>query len=193
MGINLKPKDEDEQCFEDVCENELPVVEKSPMHKFILALLGVFMIIFFMSYFVLGPNILSIIGGFVESSRIDEDNLVAVVDNVTIVFTGEVYSELKQLYMSSEGNEFKACLLGAGDGKSYNISSISMPKTYGRDFNFVVAEPCPAGTLVDFHSHPENHCIPSYQDVKLFQKLKEKDLFVIMGVMCNLDRFNFYR
>ena len=47
--------------------------------------------------------------------------------------------------------------------------------------------------LVDLHTHPFKHCLPSDVDLESFKQFKKMNKDAIMAIMCEKDRFNFYR
>ena len=78
------------------------------------------------------------------------------------------------------------------DNGDYIINEIYIPKTYTQTSNEVVSEFCSKDTIVDMHSHPLKHCLPSEQDFNSFKSFKEISNNAIMSVMCERGRFNFY-
>ncbi|MFH0752820.1 MAG: hypothetical protein V1914_04475 [archaeon] len=179
--------------FDNIKEEDIPEIrEKGLLNKFLVMFMGLFMIFLFLSYFLVGPSTMSIIAGMFGSDILNEEQLVVVKGNLTISFSEGVYSELKQLYLDNPRHEFKVCLHGTKDGTTYAITEVIIPETFEQEFNYVVARPCPPNALIDFHSHPEKHCTPSYHDVQLLKRLKENNPDLIMAVMCTLDRFTFY-
>ena len=177
-----------EEILKDLKKEE----KHSPWKKPLLILLSLLTLILFLFAFVLDPAALSILGGLLESSRLDENSLTIQKKEVTLSFTLETYKTLKELFIQNEGREFKACVLGTKENVTYNLYRVFVPETYFQEFSKVVAAPCPAETLIDLHSHPLNHCIPSYHDVQVLKALKGKNSEIILGVMCNVGRFNFY-
>jgi len=173
---------------------ELPELfsEESHYKKYFVLVGGIFLLLLFLSYFLLGPNTMSIIAGSFESDTVNENSLMVEAEGVNVSFSSNVYATLKQMYLDNPEHEFKACLHGSIDGGTYSIDKVSVPTMFEQEFDHVVAEPCPPDTLVDFHSHPEKHCIPSYHDVQLLRTLQESNGDMLMAVMCGTDKITFY-
>ena len=166
--------------------------ERGPFYKAFVIVVSLFILVLFLSYLLVGPDTMDILAGSFESDVVDESRLVLIKDNITFAFSEEVYAELKQMYFDNQRNEFKACLHGSHVGDEYVFTKVVVPETFEQEFDHVVAEPCAPDALADFHSHPEKHCIPSYHDVKLLERLREYNPGLIMIVMCGVDRFSFY-
>ena len=183
----------EEDLLAGIDENNLPEVkEKGLLYKVFIIVMGLFIAFLFVSYLLVGPHTMDIISGMFESDIVDEGRLVLVKGNATLAFSGGVYGELKQMYLDNPRHEFKACLHGSKDGSSYFLTEVAVPETFEQKFDYVVAKPCTKDALVDLHSHPEKHCIPSYHDVKLLERLRERNPGLVMAVMCGVDRFTFY-
>jgi len=164
-------------------EEEL-IYEEPKWKKRITLIFGIIILLILLIYFLFG-NIFGIVEGLLESSDI-KNNEVIVDGNIKLVFVNDSYNKLLDLYWNNLGKEFKACLMG----KDYVIDEIFLPKMFSQKSNQVISEVCPKGTLVDLHSHPDNHCLFSEEDINSFAKTKEN--FTIMAVLCEEDKFNFY-
>ncbi|MEK6835527.1 MAG: hypothetical protein AABX55_00705 [Nanoarchaeota archaeon] len=168
-------------------------VEEKPkiFKKIFLIIIGVFLIILIVTYLLTNPIIRSIFVGLVESSKI-KDNIVGIDFKNKLIFQNNTYDGLLNIYDNNPGLEFKVCLNGYIENGNYLINEVYIPETYLQTHNKVIAEPCPNDSLVDMHSHPLKHCLPSEQDFKSFKSFKERNDNAIMAVMCERGRFNFY-
>jgi len=137
------------------------------------------------------PLIRSIFAGLIESSKLQENQLKAR-DDIILNFDPKIIETLDQLHKENIGLEFKACLSGTEENKIYNITSIYEPVTFLKEYDQVISEPCKENTLISLHSHPLKHCLPSAQDIKTFNKFKEKNSKALMVIMCEKERFNVY-
>ena len=170
--------------------------EKKPsvfMRVFII-LVGLFCIALIISYVVVDPRVGDIVGGLAESERLNLDTLSMPINKEqTLTIAPEVYTELKKIYFDNVRHEFKVCLLGEINDQVYNITALVEPTIHSQSSFQVISDPCPDETLVLLHTHPYKRCIASQQDIKSLKKFKETNEETIMGVMCEVDRFNLYK
>lgn len=174
-------------------EEEIPETfsEKYPkLTKILIFLIGTFLLILVLIYFLTTPQIRSILSGLIESETI-EDFKVQLKTGNYLIFTKETYQELLQIYNNNPEKEFKVCLKGYIE-EDYLITEVYIPKTYLQTHSSVSAEPCPNDSLVSMHSHPLKHCLPSDVDLKNFNIFKQNNPQALMAIMCEKDRFNFY-
>ena len=176
-----------EEFNEEIIEEE-----KTPLIKKIsIIILSVFLIFLVVSYLLTNSIVRNITVGLIESEKI-KNYEVKINRTNKLIFTQESYNELMDIFDNNKGVEFKACLKGEIKSGDYYIYLIEIPKTYLQEYNKVIAEPCDENSLVDMHSHPLKHCLPSEQDLINFENFKEKNKNGIMAIMCQRDRFNFY-
>jgi len=161
--------------------------EKSKFFKIIWKIVGIALIILTLSYMLTGYTVRNIIAGKADSQTIKDNTIKSDYGN--IILTNEVYEELKSLYHTNE-KEFRACLKGEYKNNNYNINTIYLPKIHFQDYDKVISEQCPLKTLLDMHSHPQQHCIFSEIDINGFTPVDEDTL---LTVMCGDDRFIFYK
>jgi len=166
--------------------------EPSAVKKILIVFLGLFLIVLMLSYFLTSSSVWNVIYGFVESSKLKEQT-VKIDRESKLIFNNESLEVLNKLYDENLDREFKVCLKGFKVGETYYIEETIQPKTFLQEFNRVVAEPCSEEYLVSLHTHPFKHCLPSQIDLKNFEKFKEKNEDVMMAIMCERDRFGFYR
>ena len=159
--------------------------EKSKVWGYFWSFIGIVLVFLILSYMLTGYTVRSIIAGKADSESVE--NNVIESEYGRIVFTDEAYGKIKELYYANE-KEFKACLLGDYDGSQYLINKVYFPKIHFKDYDQVVSNPCPEGTLLDMHSHPQQHCTFSKQDINGFVPAEESTLLVIM---CADGRFVF--
>lgn len=170
-------------------ENQEEFEEKKP--NIFIIVLAIFLIVLTLSYFLTNPTARSVFLGLLESSKLNENQLTTR-DDIIINFSPDVLEELNFLQDSNKEKEFKACLSGEVNNKVYTINSIYEPIIFLQEYDKVVSEPCNKETLIDLHSHPLKHCLPSEKDILSFNRFKEKNLKALMVIMCEKDRFNVY-
>ena len=164
----------------------------SLLRRIFTIIIGIFLLSLVLSYFIFDESTRLTILGFLTSSKLNNNTLT--VDKTTnLIFNNASLSTLNHLYDSNLEVEFKACLKGEKISNTYFIAETIQPRTFQQEYNFVIAESCPKGTLVDLHTHPFNQCIPSEIDVKNFRKFQKQNPDALLAVMCEKDRFYFYR
>jgi len=169
------------------------IKEKPPniFRRFVIIFLTLFLLIIIIIYFVTDFNIRNILTGLILSNKI-QDNNVKINSNNKLIFENNIYNELIKIYDINIGKEFKVCLKGYIKNEDYYINEIYIPETYFQSSSQVIAEPCSDDSIVDMHSHPLKHCLPSEQDIISFNRFKERNNNAIMAVICQRNRFNFY-
>jgi len=168
----------------DIPEEEIQKPRKLPK---ILAIIAIILII---TYFTLSPFGFNVIVSLLKSYTM-QDNVINFKEK-KIIFQPETYNELKQIYYDNQKNEFKLCLKGKKLANIYFINEIFRPREISSSFNRVVSESCPKDTLIDLHKHPYRHCIFSQQDIKSYNINKKTNKDLLMALMCEKARFNFY-
>tara|TARA_Y100000310_G_scaffold345665_1_gene467955 strand:- start:14893 stop:15465 length:573 start_codon:yes stop_codon:yes gene_type:complete len=171
----------------EVVEEEKP----KRFRKYFVLILGVILILLIVSYYSVSYGVSYILEGLIQSPSLDEDYGVEFKD-FNIIFEKKAYGNLIKIYDENLELEFKACLKGLFVNNEYTINEIVIPKTYSQKYNQVIADPCDSNTLISLHSHPFRRCLPSQQDIKNFKLLKKENDNVLLGIMCEKDRFNFY-
>lgn len=166
------------------------VPERKGLEKVLFILLGLFMLSIIIIYFLPG-DVFSILQGRIDSSKLK--GFTAEYDSGKVVFSEEVYSELKQLWLDNQETEIKMCLTGEKVGDDYFIDDLELPKTYYKTVVSVTAEDCSAETLIPMHTHPFRHCLFSEADIKSYEAFKARNPDAMIGLMCEVDRFGFYR
>lgn len=177
--------------FLDDVPQDFEEEKEHPAKKVIIAIMGIFLIVLILSYFLVysGSNE-SIILGLIGSSKID--NNVLTVGNLTIEFDQDTYAELVDHYKKNDGNEIKVCLLGNRDNDDITINRIFYPEIISQSYRHVEAKPCPSDTIISMHSHPNRQCLPSDQDVQSYESLKPFNPNLMVAVLCEDNRLNFY-
>jgi hypothetical protein len=161
-------------------------IDNNPRTKFKRILIGAFILLLII-YFVFGGVWGNLIG-MLQSSSLDEDRIDLF--DVELIFLEDTYADLLSVYYDNLGLEFKACLLGSIEG-DYYVDKVFIPEMYIQSPNHVSSAPCPEGTIVDLHSHPDKHCLFSEVDRNSFEKTRSEG--EVMALMCGEERFNFYR
>ncbi len=186
-----------EHSSEEHHESHLEHEEKKRrlIRRISVFVIGVVMLVLFLSYYVGMPGVSQAIASMAISSKIVEGS-VGYNSTNTVYFMGNTYSklaELHQIHTVEGAAEFKACLMGAVMDNDYYIDDIHEPIMYEQKYNQVISQGCPGETLISLHSHPKLHCSPSEQDIKTFSKFRASQKDAMMAIMCEKDRFNFYR
>lgn len=175
--------------FKNVDEKDLLREEYKPnrFRKLIIAIIG-----FMMVFLILSISLpLERIGSIIESKNINDDYTIDLEKGKKVIFTKEIYENLKKRYVLEE-NEFKVCLLGQKQKNNYIIKDYYVPKIISSTFVSVTSVSCNSSTIISMHSHPSMFCIFSRQDIKSYEKLKLTNPEIFIGLICNTDRFNFY-
>lgn len=175
-------------------DNDLEIIKEekpSIFKKIFIILITIFLIILMVTYLLTNSSIRNIFTGLIESNKVN-NNVVKINSANKLVFQNNTYNKLLNIYDGNLGREFKVCLKGNIENENYLINEIYIPETFLQAHNKVVAEFCSKDTIVDMHSHPLKHCLPSEQDFNSFKSFKEISNNSIMGVMCERGRFNFY-
>ena len=160
--------------------------KKGNFKKYFFRIIGFLMILLILSYMLTGYSVMNIIVGVFDSEKV-ENNLIES-DYGDIIFSSRVSEVLSNLYHENE-KEFKACVLGEFNG-DYILDKVFLPNVHFQDYDRVVSSPCPGGTLLDLHSHPQQHCTFSAQDLNGFSPMGENTL---LTVMCGDGRFIFHK
>ena len=172
-----------------------PLEEKpSKAKKIIILLMGLFLLLLITTYFLLGPQILHILEGKIESTQISND-FTAKYINWTIEFSPESFNELQQYYLQNQKTEISVCLQGIYQQSTgtYSISSIYYPKIIEKAFDHVIFSNCPQETIIVLHTHPYKSCIFSDQDIKSYDESKQINEDIMIALMCEENRLTFYK
>tara|TARA_Y100000310_G_C20634962_1_gene790659 strand:- start:927 stop:1457 length:531 start_codon:yes stop_codon:yes gene_type:complete len=176
--------------MEELLPEDYDAIEKKEKHRKIFILIGgVFMILLVTSYFLTGYGVREIIVSLASSDVIEE----GLIEEANVEIDDEVYQKLLEIYNEDLAVEIKVCLLGELEDDLYSVTSLVEPEIYSASFNQVVSEACPDETIIGLHSHPYWRCIASQQDLNNLEKAQEINPNIIMGIMCDEDRFLFYR
>lgn len=175
---------------EEILEG-VPEEQPEPTFKKVrVILLAFFLLTIFLVYIITlaGNNFLA---SLIESSIVKE-NKIDFSLNGKVVFLNGSLEKLQDLWVINPEIEFKVCLQGQEQGGTYYIDAVYTPKTYSQSVSQVRAEPCSEDSLIDLHSHPLRHCLPSEQDFKTFKQFKERRPLALMAIMCEPTRFTIY-
>ncbi len=193
----MKTKKEAEDAEETPEGDEAQVHEEdqpSLLKRTALIVIGVIVLLLFLSYFFLGPHTIDIIESLMVSSEIDDFTVEG--EGFSVVFEPAAYDKLRDVYYQNKGNEFKACLFGsvssAQGGDVYRVSDVFLPEQRGT-YAQVSYRLCPAETIVSLHSQPYRRCVASKQDFRSFESFREKRPDAVMMIMCEEERFYVYR
>ncbi len=175
--------------FKDLSEE----IEEKPslFKKIFIFSISILLLILVLSYFLTSPGIRNSFVGLIESSTI-KDNIISINSTNKIIFEKNIYQELINYYDQNKEKEFKVCLMGIFENGDYFINEMYKPEMVSQTYTQVVSKPCPSDTLIDMHSHPYRHCLASNQDLKTFERFKINNPNVLMAIMCEKGRFNFY-
>jgi len=173
--------------------DDIPDIDKKPskFKKIFMFIVSLILILLLLSYLLTNPNILHRVVGLFESSTI-EDNTISINETNFLFFQDTTYQELIDYYDKNKEKEFKVCLRGNIDQGNYIIDEIYKTEIISQTYTQVVSKPCPQDTLVALHSHPFRSCLASDQDLSNLEQSKINQPWLIMAIMCEKQRFNFY-
>ncbi len=184
--MDIDPEKEAREIDEELDE-DAERLSVSPYWRYGLAII---LAVLFISYLIVSPRVHDVIAGFFESSSVDSGYFN--YGNKTIVFQGNTYDELVELYRDNQEHEFKSCLKGRVEGNNYIVSEVMQPEVHSAHVYRVVSDPCPVGTIIDLHSHPYQRCIASQTDLDSLERIKKDNPKMLLAVMCTEERISFY-
>ena len=170
--------------------NEEPQ-EESKFKKVLIIIIALFLLLIFLTYIITNAVGIHILSGLIESSKVT-NNTIDFSFNNQVIFINNSLEKLQGLWISNPELEFKVCLQGIIEDNKYVIYDVYQPETFSQKVNEVVSEPCKKESLIDLHSHPFKHCLPSQQDLISFNKFKETQPKALMAIMCEPNRFTVY-
>lgn len=173
---------------ENLIEEEKPSIIK----KMIIIFIGLFLLLLIVTYFIISPNVLSLLTGFLQSSKLN-NSMIIIDNNTKLMFNNSSLETLNELYAKNLNHEFKVCLKGKKIDNTYFIEETIQPKTYLQQYNKVIADACTDEHIVDLHTHPFRQCLPSEIDLRNFKEFKKKNKDALLAIMCEKNRFNFYK
>tara|TARA_Y100000310_G_scaffold179691_1_gene179658 strand:- start:1660 stop:2229 length:570 start_codon:yes stop_codon:yes gene_type:complete len=174
----------------DFPEDQTPLKKAiKAIYKVVIALILLFL---FLSILVLGYDLMDILAGKSSSSKLNH-GLTLNFNQESIVFSQKSYEKLKNLYLNNQKTEIKVCLTGFKQENNYQVNNIYIPKTKSKSVFQVTSSPCNKETIISLHTHPYKHCIFSKQDIESYESFKNTNKDGIIGIMCEIDRFNFYK
>ncbi len=163
----------------------------SKLSKIITMSIGIFLLLLFTSYFLLGSSLFPILESIFESTE-SEGNVIKIDQNTSIVFEENTYEELQEIYFEDLSKEFAICLFGKKESNIYSIDEIFIPEIIEQSFNHVRFKSCPRETLILLHSHPYRKCIASEQDLITLDNVKQNNNQSLIVIMCEPNRFSIY-
>ncbi|MDP3916883.1 MAG: hypothetical protein Q8Q42_01185 [Nanoarchaeota archaeon] len=172
--------DAEKELLRPVEDHEIK--EKGRIRRFVWLLVGFLLILLIASYILSSFAARSIVSNKVSGSIVKSQF-------GDVVFIDNTYETIKELYHTNE-KEFRACLIGKYHNGNYMINDVFLPKVHFQDYDKVISSPCPEGTLLDMHSHPQQHCIFSDVDINGFSP---DDKNTLLTVMCNDNEFIFHK
>ena len=170
-------------------ENE-PIEEDNKKLKYFKFLMSIFLLLLFLSYFLLSIPLYDLLSSFSESKIIEGNTIFFSKFNV--IFGENTYEQIKQYYTTDRSVEFVLCLAGKKE-KDYTITELYQPEMVEQIFNKVSFKPCPEETLIVLHSHPNNRCIASGKDISMLYNIKNINNNSAIMIMCDIDRFSLYK
>ncbi len=177
--------------LEGLEEKDLEEPRKSRFGKFIVQFTALFLLLIVVVYYLPG-DVIPILEGRTESSKMS-NNLAVDFDGGKVIFDEAAYRDLKKLYLENQEIEIKVCLKGNRQGSTYYVTDLDIPTSFSQSVFHVTSESCSSDTLIPLHTHPYKHCIFSEQDIKSYEQFIERNPESIGGLMCEIDRFNFYK
>jgi len=163
--------------------------EESKLKKVLVIIGAIFLILLVLSFMLTSSGVREIIISLIESDTL-EGNVVEG-EEFDVIFENNTYEEVLEIYNEDLSVETKMCLFGYYDG-DYYVTEVLKPIIRSQVFNQVVAEKCPDDVLIALHSHPYRHCLASEQDISNLERSKEVNPNVLVGIICEEERFSFY-
>ena len=164
--------------------------EDSKLKKFVVLLIGIFLLFLMFSFAIVTYPIGNILQGKIESNPL-RDNVIEL-DEFSIIFEDKTLKELQKIYFDNPRVEFSSCLSGYKNFDNYIIGSLYTPEIFSQSYNHVNFNPCSEDTLIILHSHPYKSCIASTTDIRSLERTKELNPDVLMVIMCEPARFSVY-
>lgn len=165
---------------------------KRRLLKGFIAVVAVILVFVVVMYMLGDYEFIDILEGLIASDTLSE-NLTLQYQDYTILLAPEAHEALQKSYMGNLQHEFAACLKGIYYEKLYNVTSIKAPDIFSQSVFNVISGACDEDTIIRLHSHPFKRCVFSPQDIYSYQQLREKDGNILLGLMCEPNRFTFYR
>lgn len=162
------------------------------IRKVLVMILALGLIALILSYFLPG-DAMHIIQGRLGSYEVDKDYSINTPEGFTIIFSKDVYNKIVDTYLSNQETEVAFCLKGTLENNTYRLDEFYIPPTKDKEVFSVTSQICNSETLIAFHTHPYKHCIFSDVDIKYYQAFKQLNPQGMIGVMCEPNRFTFYR
>ena len=161
--------------------------DKGNFGKYVWKVVGFFMILLILSYMLTGFTIMGAIAGIFDSEKIEDGYIGSNYGRM--IFSPMASKVLTTLYYENE-KEFRACVMGEYIEGKYILDTVFLPNIHFQDYDRVISSPCPKGTMLDLHSHRQQHCIFSEVDIKGFDPIEKNTL---LTVMCGDGRFIFHK
>jgi proteasome lid subunit RPN8/RPN11 len=174
--------------IKDIDPKNIPEKKPNKFWKILTTFVTIIITIMLLIYLLSADSVIEIITGVMTSEKIDEE-LTLNYKDYTIIFEEDTLQQLQELYLINEQHEIKACLTGEENNKEYRITGIQVPEIFSQSVFHVSSAGCPQQTLISLHSHPIKHCIFSEQDINTYKQSPG----IMIGLMCELDRFTFYK
>lgn len=172
--------------------NNLEEIESEfKQNKKIKKIIGIFLFLLIISYFLLSQSVFPLIESMAES-RVSINNTIYVNPSMSIVFEEDTYGILQEIYSKDTSVEFAVCLFGKKEYNAYIISRLYVPEIIDQSFNHVSFKSCPRETIILLHSHPFRSCIASNQDLETLEILKRNNNHSLIMVMCDKNMFSVY-
>ena len=171
-------------------ENFEEIEEESKWKKILIIFIGLILLFLFLSYILVSYPLFSIIASLSESQV--AENKTIILDEFSIIFTGNTYEQLQKYYTKDLSVEMAVCLKGKIK-EDYMIDEIYQPKIVEQTYEHVTYRPCDSETIIHLHSQPFRRCIASEQDLITLDLVKQVNNQSIMVIMCEPDRFSVYK
>ena len=142
------------------------LLENPKWKKAIIAVTGLLLLALIVSYLLVSFPIYTILESKYESIQINENSIK--LNEFSIIFENNTYSELKRLYIENQEAEISVCLKGIKD-INYHIFEIYEPEIIEQSYNHVSFKPCSEDTIIVLHTHPYKRCIASKQDLMMLE------------------------
>jgi hypothetical protein len=165
--------------------------ERPWIRKTWVILIGMALLAMVVSSFLVYRPTTDIIESIFMSSTLTHNMLTGA--GREIVFLNNTLEALEAEYLAHQEREIKACMYGRRNGTHYTITRITFPKVEEASVTHIITQGCERGVLLDVHSLPLLHCVPSEQDINSYKGQQPNNPDLLMIIMCSKKRFSVFR
>jgi proteasome lid subunit RPN8/RPN11 len=167
-------------------------VEPPKWRKPLIIVIGIFLIILTISYVLPSSRIYHISIGKIVSEQLDPSFSAPLANGKEVIFEEGAYNQLRTLFFAEQENEFAVCLTGEVQDGNYLIDDLYVPTIFDQSHTHVSSQRCNEESIISLHTHPLLSCLFSDTDINYYRSISKDNKEMIIALMCDVDRFNFY-